>query len=228
MERRAVPMPSRRRAGSYISRGRIAELVGHELRTSLTIALGDTRALRGPRPLSTNLLSDLVRDLDDASRRLRRTAENIVHLVELDDGAVVPESVVVAEAVGEALLIHHVSCPGAAPEVVGTSRQLCVDAVPHWVTFVLTTVLATAWEHRNTEQQARVDWWAEPDRGRISVSTTGELVPAATLMPGYELSLRVARCLARSMGGELAIYTAQPPATVFDIVLPRAGGRLRA
>jgi signal transduction histidine kinase len=237
-------LAERERARAEAAAEAMLATVSHELRAPLTVVLGslDTLTTRDDA-LEPEQRRELVAMAARQGERLKRLVEQLLEAARLEQAELGPARDAVADAVkvareaGRATELGH---PGRQVRLDAT-RTLLVRATPETLLQVLTNLLDNAAKYSPAGTPIRVQARRQGGQAVIAVIDAGPGVPAGQRERIFErftqlqsddgrrgegagLGLYIARKLARSLGGDLVLCQARPPArgARFELRLPLA------
>ncbi|MGZ6033162.1 MAG: HAMP domain-containing sensor histidine kinase [Isosphaeraceae bacterium] len=213
-------MSARLKASEEQRRGSLAELA-HEFRTPLTVIRGQAEAIAdGVYPGDAAHLSPIL----DATETLDRLVEDLRTLVLTDAGNLVLHKEPTDLGALAADTVESFSTQAEAAHVtlsseVAAGSMTQVDVDPARIRSVLGNLLSNAIRHTPSGGSVRVAAGGSGDEVFVTVSDTGEGIPADLLprvfdrfvkgagSPGSGLGLAIARDIVQSHGGRLEVQS---------------------
>ena len=219
-------------------------VMSHELRTPLNAIGGYAElmemGIRGP--VTAQQREDLAR-IQNSQRHLLGLINEVLNYAKLETGTVRfdLEDVRVQDALGEAegLVAPQVRAKGLDLAVDACDGGLLVRADPEKLRQILVNLLSNAVKFTDRGGRIALHCEARPGQVALRVRDTGIGIPADKLEAIFEpfvqvradltrtaegtgLGLAISRDLARGMGGELTVESAEGAGSTFTVTLPRA------
>jgi signal transduction histidine kinase len=211
--------------------------VAHELRTPVNriLNLTDVAILRGD-PGGSEKSLDAIRE---AAEQMRRLIEDMLLLARGEEGRLAPklEPVDVAAVCDDLIELYRPSCEeeGIALGRTGAHRALALSDRP-LLERAISNLLDNARRHTPHGGAIAIDLAARDDAFVIAVSDSGEGIPESARerifgrfvqldiarQGGAGLGLPIARMLARTLGGDLAVAEAPSGGARFELLVRAA------
>ena len=225
-------------------RGRFTSLLGHDLRSPLTVIMGYVQLLEFGSAALAPPHRRYLASIRGACTRMLGLIRDILDVSTLEAGTLTLQRAPVDLAALAAATVDRMR-PAADPQSISVDVRaapaaVTVEADAGRLEQVLTNLLAHALRFTPAGGRVAVEVWADADAAHVAVSDAGPGIPAAEVPRLFELrksgagmsgrgdasglGLVICRHLVEAHGGTIRAESAPGGGTRFVLALPRAGG----